>query len=162
MELKYNFKKDGDEFVYEVDPTDEVMVKVLYNVVKNHLVKNKETDSLKMCLGLLPDIFTGMTIHQIRNAYKRANGTPLITDLRWMCRGLSPQFNVKEIVNQFFGFIKNNCDFTTPECVEQLEQFLEDDLTKHYAAEAYDYYSDGESLKRDPYSYYGVSRRDFV
>lgn len=45
---------------------------------------------------------------------------------------------------------------------EELEEKYEEQIKKYYEEEAYEMYKDQCEYESDPYSYYGVSRSDFI
>jgi hypothetical protein len=45
---------------------------------------------------------------------------------------------------------------------ESLEERYEDEIKEHFEEEAYEMYKDQREYESDPYSYYGVSRSDFI
>lgn len=44
----------------------------------------------------------------------------------------------------------------------ELEERYEDEIKEHFEEEAYEMYKDQCEYESDPYSYYGVSRSDFI
>jgi len=44
----------------------------------------------------------------------------------------------------------------------ELEDYFRDDITDYYESVAWDEYREFQAAERDPFGYYGVSKRDFI